>query len=72
MKKMMIAAAAVMLMTGAAFAQDHTMKKDAKMAHKDMKHDAKMMKHDAKKAGDGAKVEAAKTMKKETKKVTNQ
>ena len=69
MKKMMIAAVAVMLMTGAAFAQDHTMKKDAKMAHKEMKHDAKMMKHDAKKAGDETKADAAKAMKKESKKV---
>ncbi|GAB4016975.1 hypothetical protein GCM10028773_11630 [Spirosoma koreense] len=61
MKKLMMIAAATLLMTGA-FAQD-----DAKQAHKQMKHDAKMAKKDAKKAGDGMMADSAKMMKKEHK-----
>ena len=62
MKKVMIAAVAVLMMSGAAFAQD-AMKKEAKMEKKD----AKMMKHEAKKAGDYPKAEEAKMEKKDAK-----
>lgn len=68
MKKMMIAVVAVMLMSGAVFAQDNV-RKEAKMAAKDMKKDAKHMKKDAKRAGDDVKADAAKDMKKMNKSV---
>jgi pentapeptide MXKDX repeat protein len=66
MKKLLIAAVAALLMSGAAFAQDD-MKKDAKAEHKKMKHDAKMMKKEAKSTGDDMKADAAKDMKKDAK-----
>jgi len=57
MKKLMIAAVAVLLMSGTAFSQDD------KAAQKAMKKEAKAMKKEAKKAGDGMQADSAKAMK---------
>ncbi|GAB4014472.1 hypothetical protein GCM10028808_36990 [Spirosoma migulaei] len=67
MKKLMIAAVAVLLMSSVAFAQDD-MKKDQKK----MKHDAKAMKHDAKKSGNDMMADSAKSMKKNAKMMKKQ
>ncbi len=56
MKTVMMAALAVVLMSGAAFAQD-----DVKKANKAMKKEAKQMKKDAKKVGDDTKIKATST-----------
>ncbi len=62
MKKLMIAAVAILLMSGAAFAQDDTKKAD-KMAQKDMKKEAKAMKKEGKREGNSMKADSGKAMK---------
>lgn len=70
MKKIMIFAVAVLLMSGAAFAQDET-KKEAKMEQKQMKKDAKAMKKEGKMEGNSMKADSGKALKKMHKSMKN-
>ncbi len=61
-EKIVIAAVAILLMSGAAFAQDDIKKAD-KMARKEMKKEAKAMKKEGKREGNSMKADSGKAMK---------
>ena len=66
MKKVLIASAAILVLSTAGFAQD-VAKKEAKMASKEMKHDAKVAKKEAKMENNHMKADSAKGAKHDAK-----